>query len=135
LFNAGIRLAAILEIYFGHIPTVPKPSAVAPSATITPSDASSHVGETLTVCGKVFGGRFLENSNGSPTLINMGADYPDNPFTLVIYGSDRGSFSYRPEIWLPGKTICVTGLIKLFKGKPEIVVTKESQIRVKENEN
>jgi S1/P1 Nuclease len=131
LFNAGIRLAAILELYFGHMATVPKPSVVTPSATITPAEASSHVGQTLTVCGKVFGGKYLENSNGSPTLINMGADYPDNPLTLVIYGSDRGSFSYKPEEWLPGKTICVTGLIKLFKGEPEIVVTRQSQIQIR----
>ena len=60
---------------------------------------------------RFFGGKYLKNANGgSPTLINMGADYPDNPFTLVIYGSDRGSFSYRPEEWFPEKNICVTGL-------------------------
>lgn len=133
LLDAGLRLAAILEKYFGHIAAVPAPAALAPTATITPSEAAQHVGETRTVCGKVFGGRYLENANGAPTLINLGADYPDNPFTLVIYGSDRGHLSYPPEVYLKGKTICVTGLIKLFKGKPEIIVTKEDQIRVKEN--
>jgi S1/P1 Nuclease len=133
LLYAGLRLAAILQRYFSRLPAVPGPPAVSHSATITAFDATGHVGETLTVCGKVFGGKYLENSKGAPTLINMGADYPDNPFTVVIYGSDRGGFTYQPENYLPGKTICVTGLIKRFKGKPEIVVTRQDQIRLKEN--
>jgi hypothetical protein len=133
LLYAGLRLAAILQKYFSGMPAVRGPVAIPSSATITPFDASGHVGKTLTVCGKVFGGKYLENANGAPTLINMGADYPDNPFTLVIYGSDRGGFTYQPENYLPGKTICVTGEIKRFKGKPEIVVTRQDQIRLKEN--
>ncbi|HEV8507514.1 MAG TPA: S1/P1 nuclease [Chitinophagaceae bacterium] len=131
LLYSGLRLAAILQKYFSRMPSVPGPAAVSSSVTITPLEASGHVGETLTVCGKVFGGKYLENSNGAPTLINMGADYPDNPFTVVIYGSDRGGFTYQPENYLPGKTICVTGQIKRFKGKPEIVVTSQDQIRLK----
>jgi hypothetical protein len=99
LVYAGLRLAAVLEKYFGNISQFPKPSVIAPSSgnIITPEEAAKHVGETLTVFGKVFGGKYLENSNGSPTLINMGAAYPPNPFTVVIYGSDRGNFSYKPE--------------------------------------
>jgi hypothetical protein len=131
LFYAGIRLAAILEKYFSHISAVPKPSGITPAPTITADDAPNHVGQTLTVCGKVFGGIYLENSNSQPTLINVGADYPDNPLTLVIFGIVRGGFTYKPEEYLTGKTICVTGLIKLFKGKPEIVVSKENQVQVK----
>jgi hypothetical protein len=131
LFYAGIRLAAILDKYFSDISAAPKTSTIASTSTITPEDASNHVGQTVTVCGKVFGGKYLERSSGSPTLINVGADYPDNPFTVVIYGSDRGSFSYTPEEYLKGKIITVTGLIKLFKGKPEIIITNENQIQVK----
>jgi len=131
LLYAGIRLAAILEKYFSHISAIPKSSGITPASTIIPEDAGNHVGQTLTVCGKVFGGIFLVHSNGSPTLINMGGDYPNNSFTVVVYGSDRGSFSYKPEEYLKGKTICVLGLIKLFKGKPEIIITKENQIQVK----
>jgi S1/P1 Nuclease len=137
LMYAGLRLAAVLEKYFGYINRQSKTSAIAKtftkvsSTTINPEDAANHVGETLTVCGKVFGGRYLKNSGSSLTLINMGAEYPNNPFTLVIYGSDRSNFSYVPEEFLAGKIICVTGLLKLYKGKPEVIVSRESEIQIK----
>jgi len=131
LMYAGLRLAAILEMYFGNRTQQPKPSVMLSSTTISPADAARHIGETLTICGQVYGGRYLENSTGQPTLINMGSEYPDNPFTLVIYGNDRARFSYKPEEYLKGKVICVTGLIKEYKGKPEIVVSDVNQIRLK----
>jgi DNA/RNA endonuclease YhcR with UshA esterase domain len=43
----------------------------------------------------------------------------------------RSNFSYKPEDYLKGKTICVTGTIKEYKGKPQIVVDKEDQIKVR----
>ena len=69
-------------------------------------------------------------TNG-PTFINMGGDYPGNPFTAVIMFDKRGSFSYKPEEYLKGKTICVTGTVKNYKGKPEIVVDGEGQVKVR----
>lgn len=79
------------------------------------------------VCGKVYSTRALNNG---PTFLNMGADYPDNPFTAVIMFDKRSSFSYKPEEYLKGKTICITGIVKNYKGKSEIVVEKEVQIRL-----
>ena len=135
LAYGGLRLAAVLEQYFGNNVKIPQNSTPIPlvkgNNTITVDEASNHIGETLTVCGKVFGGKYLENSNGKPTLINMGASYPNNSFTLVIFGDTRVNFSYTPEEYLNNKNICVTGLIKMFKGKPEIVVSNESQITTK----
>ena len=43
----------------------------------------------------------------------------------------RGNFSYKPGEYLKGKTICVTGVVKDYKGKPEIVVDKEEQVKVR----
>lgn len=79
------------------------------------------------MCGKVYGTRFLNNG---PTFLNIGGEYLDNPFTAVIRFNKRGSFSYKPEEHLRGKMICVTGPIKDYKGKPEIVVDKEDQVKV-----
>ena len=63
-------------------------------------------------------------------FINMGAEYPNNPFTAVIMFNKRSGFSYKPEEYLQSKTICVTDIIKNYKGKPEIVVDKEQQVKV-----
>ena len=98
--------------------------------TITAADASKHIGEKGTVCGKVFGGRYFETANRQPALLNMGAAYPDNPFTFVIFGEDRKKFSYRPEEFLVNKEVCVTGQIVDYKSKPEIVVSDSVQIKI-----
>ncbi len=92
---------------------------------ITPDQAAAHIGEQVTVCGKVYGTRLLDNG---PTFFNMGDAYPNNPLTIVIMFNKWGNFSYKPEEYLDGKTICVTGVVKNYKGKPEIAVDKEEQV-------
>lgn len=133
LLYAGLRLAAVLEKSFGSADEKTVVSATAaPSQknSISVDEAGKHIGETLTVCGMVYGGKYF-SSKGQLTLINMGAPYPNSTFTVVIFGNDRGNFTYKPEDFLTNKNICVTGLIKLYKDKPEIIVSKESQIEVR----
>ncbi|MEP7278711.1 MAG: hypothetical protein ABI813_08720 [Bacteroidota bacterium] len=99
-------------------------------APVPAADAARHIGQKTTVCDKVFGGRFLENANEQPTLINMGGAYPDNPFTVVIFANNRKKFSYKPEVFLVDKKVCITGAITEFHGKPQIVVTDTLQVVV-----
>lgn len=91
---------------------------------------SRHVGEKVTVCGRVFGTRFLSQSASQPTFLNMGAAFPDNPLTVVIFGDDRKNFSKPPEELYAGKSICVTGIVKQYKGKAEIIIDKQEEITV-----
>ncbi len=98
--------------------------------SIKPEEAAKHVGDSTTVCGKIFGAKFLENSGKQPTLLNMGAAYPDQPLTILIWGSDRKNFSYKPEDKLVDKEVCITGKILLYRDKPEIIVENESQIKL-----
>lgn len=103
-------------------------SLLATAQAITPEDAGKHIGENIKVCGKIFGGRFFETSKESPTLLNMGAAYPASPFTVMIPGVVRFKMGYIPEQELKDKNICVTGMVILFKEKPEIIVNDLSQI-------
>ena len=96
--------------------------------TIDINEAINKVGDTVTICTKIFGGRFMENSKGSPTLLNAGASYPNSPLTVVVTGEARKLFDFKPEEYYKDKSICVTGVIELYKEKPQIVVTKTSQI-------
>jgi len=34
-----------------------------------------HIGDSVTVCGKVSGGRFLEQAKGTPTFLNLGSTW------------------------------------------------------------
>lgn len=97
------------------------------------SEASSHVGETTTVEGPVAGAMYADTSNGEPTFLNVGVDYPDSSrFTVVIWGEDRGSFSQAPEDMYSGRTIRVTGTVSEYEGIPEIEVSGPDEIEVVE---
>ena len=93
------------------------------------SEVSLHIGDSVTVCGNVAGMRYFENSKGQPTLLNIGAKYPDNQLTVYISGDVRSKFTGKLEE-LQDKQICITGRIILYKEKPEIIIEKPGQITV-----
>jgi hypothetical protein len=97
---------------------------------LTPEEAAKHVGDSVKVCGKIFGGRFFETSNGAPTLLNMGAAYPASPITIVLYSDVRTKMGNAPEIELKDKNVCVSGKVTLHKEKPQIVIYNPSQLVV-----
>jgi hypothetical protein len=133
ILKAGIRLSGILEKALGNT-TAPVPVQqtvqLKPGATFTAAEAKDHTGEKITVCDKVFGTRFLENSDGQPSFLNLGAAYPNSPFTIVIFGNDRANFKEKPELFYNNKKVCATGLIKEYNGKPEMILSNESEIKI-----
>ena len=48
------------------------------------------------------------------TFINVGAKYPDNPLTIVVFPGDKGNFKEGLAVY-DNKNICVTGLSKNIK--------------------
>lgn len=49
---------------------------------------------------------------------------------MVIFEKDLANFSYDPGVFLKEKSLCITGIIKMYNGKPEIIATKEEQIAI-----
>jgi hypothetical protein len=92
---------------------------------------SRHIGDSVTVCTKIYGSIYLERSKGAPTFLNAGAAYPNSLLTIVIWGDMREKFKNPPEVFYKDKDVCITGKIILYKEKPEIVVFDEKQIVVK----
>jgi DNA/RNA endonuclease YhcR with UshA esterase domain len=78
------------------------------------------------VCGKIYGGKYIKSAKNSPTFLKMGVA----PYTIVIWGDVRKTLSYKPEIKLDGKFVCITGKIVEFKGKSQIVIYSEAQIKI-----
>ena len=77
------------------------------------------------VCSKVYGVKELPNIN----FINLGARFPDNPLTVVVFSGDKANFKDGLTIY-DNKTVCVTGTIKEYKGKPEIIITRPQDISI-----
>ncbi|MGL2965806.1 S1/P1 nuclease [Flavobacterium sp. XGLA_31] len=132
LLNAGIRLAAVLQHYFEKVEDLsPTQTALKRVAiTIEVNKAASYEGQLVTVCSKVYSTKYLDSSKSKPTFLNVGADYPNAPLTIFIEESNRANFSNKPEEYYRDKNICVTGTIRMYKGKPEIIVSKESEIGI-----
>jgi hypothetical protein len=97
-------------------------------ATIGPEDAAAHVGENATVCGVVESAHFASRSRGQPTFLNFGRPYPNQVFTALIWGSDRSKFD-EPENTLQGKRVCVTGTIRLYRERPEVILSNPDQLQ------
>ena len=55
--------------------------------TISPEDAINHIGQQATVCGNVASTHFSSRSKGQPTFINLNRPYPNQIFTILIWGS------------------------------------------------
>ncbi len=104
--------------------------ATVQAQNITPDDAAKHIGETVTVCGKIFGGKYFDRSEKKITLLNMGAAYPKSPLTIVVNEEDRKKFKTAPEEFYNGKTVCIKGVVKEFKGKPQIFIQSEADVTV-----
>jgi hypothetical protein len=97
-------------------------------------DLSKHIGDSVTVCTKIYGGIFLDRSNGTPTLLNAGGLYPNAPLTIMIGADARKQFKNPPEVFYKNREICVTGKLILYKEKPEIIVYEEKQIVLKDGQ-
>jgi DNA/RNA endonuclease YhcR with UshA esterase domain len=116
--------------------SVTEPPAVAPPVSnqaIPWNEAGSHIGEAATIEGPVIAAVYANTSNGEPTFLNVGRDYPDpDRFTVVIWGADRGNFEPAPEDQYSGQTVRVTGTVVDYQGLPQIEVATPSDIETVE---
>jgi hypothetical protein len=102
-------------------------TATSIAQTKIPVDSvSKHLGERVVVCSEVYGVKSLEKV----TFINLGARYPNSPLTLVIFAKDLPNFKESPEKLYGNQAICVTGELKDYKGKTEMIVSTPDEIVV-----
>lgn len=106
-------------------PMAVMPAAAMPTGTVAASQAQNHVGQHITVEGVVS----EVHASANATFIDIGGRYPDETFTGVIFGDDESGFSDLQG--LEGKTVDITGTVKLYNGRPEIVLTSKDQLRIR----
>ena len=96
----------------------------ATAADIPVAEAAAHAGETATVVGVLSG---VHKDSKKNVYLDMGGNYPDNAFSGILYphGANPPDFST-----LVGKTLAITGTIKMYHGKPEIVIDAADQVKV-----
>lgn len=101
------------------------PSAIA--STIPATDAASHIGQSATVEGVV--SEVHTARSGKATFLDIGGSYPNEAFTAVVF--ERSMSAVGDVSGLAGKTVDITGVIQMYEGRPEIIVSSRGQIIVK----
>ena len=91
---------------------------------------SAYIGKTVKVCDKV-AGTFVTKGEKPVNYLNLGADYPNTKLTIVIFQKDLVNFPLKPSDHYKGQNVCVTGEIKQYKEKIEIIANKPEQIEIK----
>jgi len=119
-----IIMKHVLGLLFSFLIT----SAAFAQKEIKLEEVDKHVGDSVTVSGKVYGGRYFPNGEGAPTLLNLGAAYPNQLLTVVIRGAARKEFAGVPERDLQDQEVRVSGKVDLYKGKPQIIVYSIAQL-------
>jgi len=104
--------------------TAPMP---APPQTIVAAEAKAHVGQTVVIDAIV--GGVHRAASGRTVLIDMNGRFPNNALTAVIFQSDVTKFANLEA--LSGKPVRITGTIKLYNGRPEIVLNNPSQLKLR----
>ena len=89
---------------------------------IPASEASKHLGEQGTVCGRIAEINVANNVRGTPTFIDFEKPYPNQVFTAVIWQADKANVGNIPKIG----ELCVSGTINRYRGRPEIVLHSRS---------
>lgn len=114
-----------------EIEAKPVPPDLLPRGVFNTVQARYHDGSRIAVLGKVVSTKLSAKGH---TFLNLDRVFPNQIFTITIWKDARNNFSYKPEEWLNGKYIVVTGEVKLGKdGKPTMNVTNEKQIKLYED--
>jgi DNA/RNA endonuclease YhcR with UshA esterase domain len=102
-------------------------AAPAFAQTIQPADARAHVGETVTVKSTV--SEVHTAARSGVTFLDMGGRYPNEAFMAAIFAEDVGKF---PDVHaLEGKTVDISGWVRLYRGRPEIILRDATQVKAK----
>lgn len=102
-----------------------------PKNTFNSTQAKYYMGrnESIKVCGTVVSTKLSAKGN---VFINLDKKFPNQVFSISIFKDFVPNFSYKPEVYLSGKTICVTGKVTNYNGVPSVSIENEKAIEVLE---
>jgi micrococcal nuclease len=96
---------------------------------VGPCQAGKFIGQEKIIEGKVAD---AYRSKTNTVFFNFDKPYPNHCFTSVIFSSNQYKFVESPEKYYLDKTVRIKGNIKLYEGKPEVILNDPSQIEVGE---
>lgn len=86
--------------------------------------AANHVGESITVCGRVASATIVAPQ---AMLLAFDQPYPGQTFSVLISSEDRPKFNGR-ELTLIGRRMCGSGMIRLVQGRAQMTLKDPSRL-------
>ena len=74
-------------------------------------EVGKYIGDSVKVCGQVYDTYYAVRTENTPTFLNIGAKYPNQLLTVVIWGEARKQFYFKPEEFYKEKQECIIGKI------------------------
>lgn len=98
--------------------------------TVRIEEINKHIGETVKVCTRIYGGQYFNRMQDRPTLLYAGQSFPNQPLNVLIPNAAREAFDDRPEMMYAFKQVCIMGKLEIIKGSLTIMVTEPQQIKL-----
>ncbi|EEW24025.1 hypothetical protein [Rhodobacter ferrooxidans] len=99
-------------------------ASAAQSETISPQNAVYHVGEQTTVEGAI---DQVSVSDKGTIFLNFGGRFPNEVFYAVVFEDYADLFPDARD--MEGRIVAISGMIEMYKGKPEIILMSPDQIQ------
>jgi hypothetical protein len=115
------RLAPITNLLACLISIFALPVSAADCLSL--NQAAQHIGETKCVAGKVLN---VKLGNKGVHFLDFCEDQIACPFTVVVFANDLKDIGDVRH--LAGRTIEIRGALKMYDGRPEIILSRISQI-------
>lgn len=97
---------------------------------INAKDIGKHIGDSVRLCTKITSTSVFESAVDKPTFLN--ADIGNSQFfSAVIREQDLPKFNKAPDIIYADKDVCLTGVVQMVDGKPQINLRNRNQIAIK----
>ncbi|MBK7885424.1 MAG: DNA/RNA non-specific endonuclease [Chitinophagaceae bacterium] len=102
-----------------------------PRNTFNTVQAQYYIGknENIKVCGTVVSTKLSSKGN---IFLNLDKKFPKQIFSVSIFKDKVSNFSYKPDVFLFGKTVCITGKVTNFNGTPTMNIESEKFIEILE---
>jgi hypothetical protein len=94
---------------------------------VNSKDINKYLNQLVITEGRVVSTQIFEP--GYKVLLQVGADQPNQDFTIVIEAVNSDKFDH-PEAQLKGRQVKVTGRVMTYNGKPAIEITDPNQIQL-----
>ena len=116
------------------------PDASTPCDTqyVSSGDVGAHVGEEITVCGKIVDYYYATGDARKPTLLLFDQAVPregqrrilkpDDQFSVVVYREVSKVFPPNIGAFYVGKMVCATGVVEVYDKNPVIIANTQDQL-------